>query len=253
MTSVRSEAHLLTRLSGLRIHPPNPAAKDPVPLYSLVRSSATGTNHDWFQTNIASVQASAPQWAARIRQATQKRISKVESLEPIDTDSDSDDSDDNEPENKNVVRDIHQYRYRIWGLVSSPGGATTAVLVSKYNTQYPERRGASRIYFDWKLREDEGEPAGVAAPVSNMTTEGRVWQWMYGNGQPVDGTTKSNRGSTLGDASDSPVRALLDAYAADQQCVFCNSPLENDGSEARCANDHSFGKRITSLKDDSLY
>jgi hypothetical protein len=174
-------------------------------------------------------------------------------LEPLDTDSDSDDSVDDEPENKNAVRNIHQYRYRIWGLVSSPGGASTAVLVSKYNTQYPERRGASRIHFDWKLREGDGEPSGVAVPVSSMTTEGRVWEWMYGDGQPVDNTTKSNRGSTPSDASDSPVKTLLKASAANQQCVFCNSPLENDGREARCANNHSFGKRVTSLRDDSLH
>ena len=145
-----------------------------MPLYTLVRLSATPSNSDWYETNVpppADSETGTPQWVRDICQ-------KLEISIPADMylkrsyggDSDSDDygSDEDEEsdedggdaegdgvglglddedfdENDDTVLtqgpEIHPNRFRLYGITISPGGGATAVLVSMHNTQQPERGG----------------------------------------------------------------------------------------------------------------
>ncbi|ROW04447.1 hypothetical protein VMCG_05012 [Cytospora schulzeri] len=139
-----------------------------------------------------------------------------------DDDEDDEDSDDDDDEDGAGAAyqgpDVHPLRMRIWGLAVSPGGGTTAVLASQQLTQKPERGGwhnhRSRVMFDHHhnkgrrpLRRkaqvhggggigggpmdlDGDEEAGSSTVnVDNLTTEARLWEWMYGGGPGVPGIT----------------------------------------------------------------
>lgn len=132
-----------------------------------------------------------------------------------DDDDDHSDADDRDPDADfdpwaNEGPDVHPHRMRLWGLARSPGGGTTAILATPQLTQRPMRGtwGAhrSRVLFGWPARaagdnentaEDESTSATAAAVVSasavniaaSLTTEARLWEWMYGGGPGVAGLT----------------------------------------------------------------
>lgn len=142
---------------------------------------------------------------------------KDEDWDSDDDDGDDSDDDDDDGRGGGAVPayegpDVHPLRMRIWGLAASPGGGTTAVLASQQLTQKPERGGwhnhRSRVMFDHhrggrraragKTQDDGGDGGGgrrgddegaSAVNVDSLTTEARLWEWMYGGGPGVPGIT----------------------------------------------------------------
>ncbi|RGP75304.1 hypothetical protein FSPOR_926 [Fusarium sporotrichioides] len=192
---------------------------------------------DWFQTNLPNEEASVPKWAARIRRQTTRLVPRAVALEGID--SDSDDSEDDMMEEDTSQLQVPEARYRIWGLAHSPGGGTTAVLVSRYSTLHPERRALCKLMFSRRDEERE-EVAGTVVPMRRLTTEGQVWEWMYGNGPEVLGTTSTSKISP--ELHDTALREQFRDIAAHQHCVFCDAALRLEEDEAKCENGHLFAR-----------
>lgn len=222
------------------IHDQGHIMEGSVPYYSIVRLSATMRNQDWFQTNLPAEEASVPKWAARIRRQTTRLVPRAAALEGID--SDSDDSEDDPMEEDTTQLQVPEARYRIWGLAHSPGGGTTAVLVSRYSTLHPERRALCKLMFS-RRDEERDEAADTVAPTKQLTTEGQVWEWMYGNGPEVLGTTSTSKISP--ELHNTPLREQFKDIAEHQHCVFCDAALRLEEDEAKCENGHMFGKSNT--------
>ncbi|KAF3766994.1 hypothetical protein M406DRAFT_226835, partial [Cryphonectria parasitica EP155] len=205
--------------------------------------------------------------------------------------------------------DVHPFRVRIWGIAMSPGGGTTAVLSSSQLAVRPEkgtwRAHRSRVVFESQgcratvaaplavkkkatpppdamevdHEEDSGQQqldmavaAAAAISVANvegLSTEARVWEWMYGGGDGVPGLTP--RTATDGkdnDNEDTAMRTprkiaqerrdaeaaarrqhILDIFAphvARQTCTICADGMtNNDATTAKewpldcfCENGH---------------
>lgn len=218
------------------MHPPDPSQKPTLPLFTLARLSATGTNHDWYETNLPQESSKTPLWVERIHKNTTMLVSRANVMGGIDVESDSEDLDD-EPEGEEVPEKLeHPYRFRIWGLASSPGGSSTAVVVSKYNTMYNQRQGMVQVYFG-------REPLPKQHDVTRLTTEGKMWEWMYAEGPAVPGATFVNNIKTEEDASSgSELRQLFSGVLAKQMCVFCDGKLTLVGDSAWCDNGHAWGE-----------
>ncbi|KUI63749.1 hypothetical protein VM1G_10562 [Cytospora mali] len=183
-------------------------------------------------------------------------------VEDEDEDDDDDDDDDDDMDTVPAYEgpDVHPLRMRIWGLAASPGGGSTAVLASQQLTQHPERGGwhnhRSRVLFDHKGRREvrrstQGQSQGggtmdldedeSTVNVDNLTTEARLWEWMYGGGPGVPGITHYPEQDGTADAdadNDSPgkaqeakdvlaqarrdmIRAVFRPFARDQTCSIC--------------------------------
>ncbi|KAL4729394.1 hypothetical protein ACLX1H_003811 [Fusarium chlamydosporum] len=224
-------------ITGLMIHDQGHIMEGSVPYYSIVRLSATMRNQDWFQTNLPAEEASVPKWAARIRRQTTRLVPRAAALEGID--SDSDDSEDDPMEEDTTQLQVPEARYRIWGLAHSPGGGTTAVLVSRYSTLHPERRALCKLMFS-RRDEERDEAADTVAPTKQLTTEGQVWEWMYGNGPEVLGTTSTSKISP--ELHNTPLREQFKDIAEHQHCVFCDAALRLEEDEAKCENGHMFAR-----------
>ncbi|KAJ3465501.1 hypothetical protein MRS44_006159 [Fusarium solani] len=233
--SKEDEQTSLNPISGLMIHDRDASNVGSVPYYSIIRLSATGKNQDWFQTNLPDAEASLPQWAAKIRKHTTRLIPRAMALEGLD--SDSDDSEYDMMEEDSSQLQVHESRYRIWGMASSPGGSVTAVLVSRYSTQHPERRALCKVMFS---RDEQVQQNGVMPFVRPLTTEGQVWEWMYGNRPEVAGTTAESKISQ--ELHNSPLREQFRGVASRQRCVFCDAGLQMGGDEAKCENGHMFAR-----------
>ncbi|KAF4963669.1 hypothetical protein FSARC_8313 [Fusarium sarcochroum] len=225
-------------ISGLIIHDQGQTVTGPVPYYSIARLSATLNNQDWFQTNLPEPEASLPNWAARIRRHTTRLVPRSIALEGLD--SDSDDSEDDMMEEDSSQLQVPGSRYRIWGLAQSPGGSTTAVLVSRYSTQHPERRALCKLMFARRDEQGDKEHNDAITPVRPLTTEGQAWGWMYGNGPEVLGTTATSKISP--ELHNSPLREQFRSVAANQHCVFCDAALRLEEDEAKCENGHLFAR-----------
>ncbi|KAK3905633.1 hypothetical protein C8A05DRAFT_41435 [Staphylotrichum tortipilum] len=177
-------------IADLVIHPPDPNNVTPTPLYTLIRTSATATTPDWYQSNVPPPTDPAadprPQWVRTIAQ-------KLEVLVPLDmhltrayddsgsegSGSDDDDDEDGDldldgdldslgdDDNVHVAGtaaeatvletpEIHPHRFRLYGITLSPGGGVAAVLASSHSTQHPERGGwhtvRSSVLFAHKPR-----------------------------------------------------------------------------------------------------
>ncbi|CAN8102620.1 unnamed protein product [Discula destructiva] len=102
--------------------------------------------------------------------------------------------------------DVYPYRMRLWGLALSPGGGSSAVLAAPMLTQRPMRgtwaANRSRVIFGYeelrrtKFREgDEGdidvgqESNSSSVQLGSLSTEARMWEWMYGGGPEVPNLT----------------------------------------------------------------
>lgn len=127
---------------------------------------------------------------------------------------------------------------RIWGLARSPGGGSTAILATPLLTQRP-MRGAwaahrSRVLFGWRTR--VGEPdvadgssstnttitnnndddhhktsstsnAAATRTINDLTTEARLWEWMYGGAPGIPGLTPRLEPESLEAARRQPAAA----------------------------------------------
>lgn len=232
-------------ISDLVLHQPDASNPSPVPLYTLVRSSATSFNQDWYQTNVPDSLGQLPPWVERITKQTTRLIPREAAPETLldDSDEDEDDNVDDLYEDFESKPDLHPYRYRFWGLVSSPGDGSTAALVSQYSNYYPHRRGFCKLLFGSKSprksEEQAEEQAEQETPQGELTTEGKLWEWMYGGGAQVPGvTTSTSVDPSLYRAS--PQDSFFRDLRENQSCVFCDSRLQIDGGEARCSNNHTF-------------
>lgn len=154
------------------------------------------------------------------------------------------DADVQMQEPDNAVRQVHPRRFRLWGLAASPGDGCTATVVSKYNTQHPNRRDRAEVMFGWHVPGDGEEaaaaPDGKRAMPVKATTEARVWEWMYGRGPEVPGTTAA-ADNILVLNSLSTLRRQFRDVLPQIHCVFCNGSLQEKGATAVCSNGHSFG------------
>ncbi|KAH8765476.1 hypothetical protein F5883DRAFT_421335 [Diaporthe sp. PMI_573] len=160
--------------------------------------------------------------------------------------------DEMDPSDGYAGPDVHPHRMRIWGLAISPGGGSTAVLATSQLTQKPERGGwhshRSRVMFAYteggakRLRQLQQQqqqqqsqqqqrplrPEDFLDPslggtlgtedspqnVDNLTTEARLWEWMYGGGPGVPGITHYAYPTEAEDGTISPGRAAQEARDA---------------------------------------
>ncbi|PON21332.1 hypothetical protein TGAM01_v209783 [Trichoderma gamsii] len=238
-------------ITGLVVHDPDPENKPPAPLYSLVRLSATSTNLDWYQTNLP--EGNLPQWVEDIGDQHARLVPRSAALYGVDSDfeSDSEHGEDRTmqeapPTQAEPVLQVHPYRFRLWGLAKSPGDGCTAVLASKHDTQHPDRRGVSNVQFDWQVPADtDDKPQRIRKFSKTLTTEGRVWEWMYGMGEDVPGVTPGQKTSTTRLQS-SPLRQLFKDVVFRLPCVFCSTQLSIKDDVATCDNRHAFAICATS-------
>lgn len=272
---------------GLTIHDPDLTKPTSGPFFSLVRLSATSSNDNWYQTNLPVAPTPdglkpRPRWAeeiSRIVDEAQPLALAYRPLNPDGTapeagedgedgeggaeggageeddeesewDSDADlDKDEFQEEMSRLdeTERVNPTRVRIWGMAASAGGGTTAVFATLNSTLKPERHTFAglrcRVLFAPPLVPPD--PAALAR--KRLSTEGRVWEWMYGGGPPVPGARP--RGAPADPAETSPasarnahVQATLRAVADHQQCVFCQRPLRRHGTAARCEKGHTFGE-----------
>ncbi|KAK3318767.1 gpi-anchor transamidase-like protein [Apodospora peruviana] len=305
--------HFNIAITGdLVIHPPDPLNPTEKPLYTLIRLSATATNPDWYETNVAypdddspDGSGGKPQW---VRDMTQKLEISVpadmhlrhgygggESDSEDDANSGPDDDDDDDDmmadddydEDGDVTAavtqapEVHPHRFRMHGLTVSPGGGATAVLFSQHSTQLPERGGwhtvRSTISFGYKPRWPRRRPpSGQQAPqrcasstpenaslgsdndieIQSLTTEARLFEWLYGDGPPVPGVN-SPSGSATTTTQDEVVslsseqkqlRELFKPTLEQQNCDLCGAKMieRKKGALSGCENGHYFGTCATS-------
>ncbi|KAI0866669.1 hypothetical protein F4860DRAFT_499961 [Xylaria cubensis] len=166
------------------------------------------------------------------------------------SDSDFDSEDDNNSSSKaafpgifrgvDTEDQVHLYRVRIWGLTASPGGGTSAVLVSLHSNLELERDTFAglncRVLFGTVPRVDLGDYVAPGAEL--LSTEARAWEWMYGAGPPVPGYSAlavPNRNE-----SSFALRDHFKLIARSMQCVFCDCPLESENNSSWCDNGHFF-------------
>ncbi|CEJ84248.1 hypothetical protein VHEMI03423 [[Torrubiella] hemipterigena] len=229
-------------ITGLIIHQPNPSKKPDAPVYTLVRLSATASNDDWFETTL-NEDFPVPQWAEDISQRVSRRVARSTALQDQDSDSDSEEDDGNRTDVDAVEVDeresqVYPHMYRFWGLASSPGDGTTVVLVSRHKTQHADRKGLSKLQFGWYVAE-ENSPVQPKLPMATtLSTEAKLWEWMYGNGEGVPGT------GTLDEANDQPATSKLKSQFKSalehSKCTFCDEKLEIKDDNAICVNRHAF-------------
>lgn len=112
-------------------------------------------------------------------------------------------------------------------------------LVSKYSTQYPSRAARCRLIFG-EASQTEGEEETQRPHQEGLTTEGKMWEWMYGNGAEVPGVTIQ----TQGPVTSTLLKDLFKDIKDKQSCCFCDSGLQDTGSESKCLNNHTFGKTL---------
>jgi len=250
-----------------------------MPLYSLVRLSATATNNDWYETNIPPPPDSdptPPQWARDIGQKLEISVPADMHLKRGYGDSDSEDegsdsdvnSDADDFDDDNVVPqgpEIHPHRFRIYGLTISPGGGTTAVLTSSHSTQHPERGGwhtvKSSVFFGYQPRRRTRDPPRPldSHHATNLTVEARLFEYLYGGGLPVHGinaAVTADEQYLLSHQQQQERNRLAELFRLAlqrQTCDLCGArmmpPRTGDGQRlglSKCEKGHFFGTCATS-------
>ncbi|KAI8944941.1 hypothetical protein F4801DRAFT_158622 [Xylaria longipes] len=162
-----------------------------------------------------------------------------------DSDFDSEDDNSSKAAFPGIFRgvdtedQVHLYRVRIWGLTASPGGGTSAVLVSLHSNLELERDTFAglncRVLFATTPRVDLGDYVPPGTEI--LSTEAHAWEWMYGAAPPVPGYSalavpNRNKSATLRDHFRFIARSL--------RCVFCECPLASENNSSWCDNGHSF-------------
>ncbi|KAK4199992.1 hypothetical protein QBC40DRAFT_77149 [Triangularia verruculosa] len=170
-----------------------------------------------------------------------------EGLTPIDATMGGDTAKD-----VKVAPEVHPHRFRMHGLTLSPGGGASAVLVSAHSTQHPERGGwhtqRSQVLFSYKSRRGPDRLRDLAlddtnlnyALIDSMTTEGNLFEYLYGGGPKVPGVHYS--------LSSGPrhahVAQIFAPVVADQKCEVCGAAINQSMKEADlvgCEKGHFFG------------
>lgn len=302
-----------------------------IPLYTAVRLSATATNNDWWESSLTQrrSQKDEPQWAAEIQKKVNATVT-LDSADRVE-DGGSESGDDGierdegivKPENKDQSEDedeedndtsgvgggsfqdrnqgqvdaytgpeVHPLRMCLWGIATSPGGGSTAILVTSQNTQKPERgtwnHHHCQILFEFSTRHGKPEPTGGVerdsagagkndedgsgentVDVEGLSTEARLWEWLYGSGPGVPAltyyashapsTTVSNPCAAAHQTRDveaqaqrDKIKSLFTSLVAGQTCGICadgrtkflRDASDNDNNERQldCACEH--GHRV---------
>ncbi|KAI0848074.1 hypothetical protein F5Y00DRAFT_97691 [Daldinia vernicosa] len=259
-------------ITGLIIHPPPLSQTTAMPSYSLVRLSATHENSSWYQTNLPLPPnpedgTIGPRWATEITQTIEHQLPRAMAYKPIvehgntgseddsadeeEIDVDSAEGSDYDPEENFAGLDtedqVHINRVRIWGITASPGGGVTAVFTSQYSTVWYGRDTYAgvkcRVLFGrYDRSTDRSQGADTARAMEKLSTEARMWEWMYGGGPSVTGVV-----GFMAQDSEEQV-ALKDHFAMisrQQTCPFCSLPLEPMGKVSCCRNKHVFATCAT--------
>ncbi|KAI2618038.1 hypothetical protein GGS26DRAFT_596052 [Hypomontagnella submonticulosa] len=256
-------------ITGLIIHPPSLSQTTSTPSYSLVRLSATHENDAWYQTNLPLPPnpedgTVGPRWATEINHIIEHQLPRAMAYRPdigddsaeseegseVDDDADIDaesvEGSEYDPDENFAGVDtedqVHIKRVRIWGMTSSPGGGVTAVFISQHSTAWFGRDTYAgykcRVLFGRHDRNaDRNEEAETTLSMKKLSTEARLWEWMYGGGPPVAGI--------CAEAAEDTERqnALKDHFAMvgrTQACSFCDLPLQSTGRSSRCVKGHVF-------------
>jgi hypothetical protein len=149
-------------------------------------------------------------------------------------DMEDDEDDDDLPDAADAQ--VHPFRVRILGLTASPGGGSTAVLFSRFSTVHPDRPCRTSIAFGCVPADRNTNREADMQP--GLTTEGRMWEWMYGGGPEVPGFHTESRPPT----TNSELEAVFGEILPTQQCVFCRTPLKLYSETYECEMRHSFGR-----------
>lgn len=186
--------------------------------------------------------------------------------EEEDEDRDEDDATMAADRGAHADRDVYPKRMLIWGITISPGGGSTAVLATSQLTHKPERGTwnsyRSRVLFECKERrrwrrnkvredgrgenedwdneeddDDEGNGSNIVS-VEGLSTEARLWEWMYGGGPGVPSITYY--ASTLPAADDT------DANVNAHRNIVIDNP-RRAAQEAKDAEAHAYRDRIKAL------
>jgi len=186
-----------------------------------------------------------------------------------DEEYEDDDGIDVEDENPPApVAEINPHRFRMHGLTVSAGGGATAVLASHHSTQNPERGGwhtvRSTILFGYKPRRprpalyDRRPPLpslADEAEIPPLTTEAKLFEWLYGGGPAVPGVNAppekadTNADNHTGDNPEQSRLRTLFKPAIDQQvCDLCGTKMTENkrGALSGCEKGHYFGTCATS-------
>ena len=145
---------------------------------------------------------------------------------------------------------IHPSRFRIWGIAGSPAARGTVALVSKYSTLHPTRQGRSQLMFGWDLKRATGNKSSIdkselqkyktniaeQSIIDNLSTEGIVWEWMYG-----PGVFQLPPGYQFSIEVPEVLRQKVSNVFAQQKCIFCEENLQKVGETGACSNGHNFG------------
>lgn len=238
------------RPSGLVIHPPDPTNCGDQPLYSLVRQSAPTKSKDWHATN-APDEAGDPGWAVDI----ELRLACGYNHDHDDVDWEGDPRiTETKPGPMLFQPGKTEFRVRLWGLAQAPGGlpgsgGITAVL----ETETPvngDRGGRSRdrshVLFGY-----QGEPASIPVDMTTSTattayyrppvsTEARLWAYMYGDGPPVTSKAAAVQ-------NQQPGTAALQDLVAHQVCSLCGEAVDGHVGTSTptslvCKNNHVFDR-----------
>ncbi|KAK8119266.1 transcription factor IIIC subunit delta N-term-domain-containing protein [Apiospora kogelbergensis] len=130
---------------------------------------------------------------------------------------------------------VSMTRLRTWGMTSSPGGGTHAVFVTLNSTIKPERHTFGgmrcRVLFGPNIapRDDN-----ILAMKSDLSTEGRMWEWMYGGGPPVPGASDL---LSVNHTARTSAREKFKEFAAAQTCNCASTgiPITTPGSTHTCS------------------
>jgi hypothetical protein len=245
----------------LIIHPPDMMRPSATPTYTLVRLSATSTNHDWFQTNATLPDFSSsmgisevkPQWVIDLQQKLAVLVPADAHMrhtagEEGDSDADSvasgkprgdsadelsDGEDDMDIEKAVQAPEVHPTRFRLHGLTAAPGGIATAVLVSAHSTQTPDRIGwwglRSVLLFgsvERPKRRGNQDDHMMNPSLLQLTTEGRMMHWMYGAGPDVPGiTTSMGNEPPAANGANMGIREMFRDAIASQKCDLCGEEM----------------------------
>lgn len=267
------------------IHPPNPLNLSSTPHYTLIRLSATSSNTNWLETKHAlasSTDDQMPQWALNLSHLLEvkvpQRVNLLQRGTGFDDDEDSagsvsgdeyddpdlDDDDEDElglePKDGADELEVYPHRFRLWAMAASSGGGVTAVLVTRHNTQRPERQAwhvlRSMVYFEHqsrsRRRRSETQTGDWSSPAErSLSTEGRMFEWMYGQGPGVPTLTMPAAGADLAgagvdddDGQATARREIIRVLIEAQQCEVCGAavqPSQDTTGLTVCTNGHRFG------------
>ncbi|KAI0017229.1 transcription factor IIIC subunit delta N-term-domain-containing protein [Xylariomycetidae sp. FL0641] len=223
-----------------------------------------------------------PRWATEIRQSIEHELPRLLAYQQDvfgenkifgEDDDDEDGGDDEEEYEESEMGDyyeeddkvnflgvrgldtadqVHVNRYRIWAMAVSPGGGTGAVFVTQHGTIRPDRDGYGGLRcrllfgkFPTAVRHDDdgaGAGAGSGTYVKKLSTEAKMWEWIYGDGPPVPGISAPTADQDDGRTS---LRDRFGNISQNQLCSFCGQPFRLEGNSARCEHGHSFDRCAT--------